>query len=255
MIWNVQKIFHINKRAPTDLSPLRVIQGVRDLLKKCVIVAGEDRLSKQANENATLLFQCLVRSTLCTKCVSEEFRLSTEAFEWLIGEIETRFQQAQANPGEMVGALAAQSLGEPATQMTLNTFHFAGVSSKNVTLGVPRLKEIINISKKPKAPSLTVFLTGAAARDAEKAKNVLCRYVIITMSLNMMDLIIFIFTGWNTQLFVKLLQILPFTMTLILKIQLYLKIRSLLMFIMKCLTLIQLGYLLGYYVLNWTGKG
>jgi len=59
--------------------------------------------------------------------------------------------------------------------MTLNTFHFAGVSSKNVTLGVPRLKEIINISKNPKAPSLTVFLTGAAARDAEKAKNVLCR--------------------------------------------------------------------------------
>lgn len=175
MIWNVQKIFHINKRATTDLSPLRVIQGVRELLQKCIIVAGEDRLSKQANENATLLFQCLVRATLCTKCVSEEFRLSTEAFEWLIGEIETRFQQAQCAPGEMVGALAAQSLGEPATQMTLNTFHFAGVSSKNVTLGVPRLKEIINISKKPKAPSLTVFLTGAAARDAEKAKNVLCR--------------------------------------------------------------------------------
>ncbi|XP_054267900.1 DNA-directed RNA polymerase II subunit RPB1-like [Macrosteles quadrilineatus] len=175
MIWNVQKIFHINKRAPTDLSPLRVIQGVKDLLQKCIIVAGEDQLSKQANENATLLFQCLVRSTLCTKLVSEKFRLSTEAFEWLTGEIENRFQQAQCQPGEMVGALAAQSLGEPATQMTLNTFHFAGVSSKNVTLGVPRLKEIINISKKPKAPSLTVFLTGAAARDAEKAKNVLCR--------------------------------------------------------------------------------
>uniref|UniRef100_A0A8W7PFP6 DNA-directed RNA polymerase subunit n=1 Tax=Anopheles coluzzii TaxID=1518534 RepID=A0A8W7PFP6_ANOCL len=175
MIWNVQKIFHINKRSPTDLSPLKVIQGVRDLLQRCVIVAGTDRLSKQANENATLLFQCLVRSTLCTKYVAEEFRLNNEAFEWLIGEIETRFQQAQCNPGEMVGALAAQSLGEPATQMTLNTFHFAGVSSKNVTLGVPRLKEIINISKRPKAPSLTVFLTGGAARDAEKAKNVLCR--------------------------------------------------------------------------------
>ncbi|KAH8312801.1 hypothetical protein KR044_012979 [Drosophila immigrans] len=175
MIWNVQKIFHVNKRLPTDLCPLRVIKGVRELLERCVIVSGEDRISKQANENATLLFQCLIRSTLCSKFVTEEFRLSPEAFEWLIGEIETRFQQAQANPGEMVGALAAQSLGEPATQMTLNTFHFAGVSSKNVTLGVPRLKEIINISKKPKAPSLTVFLTGLAARDAEKAKNVLCR--------------------------------------------------------------------------------
>lgn len=68
---------------------------MKDLLDKCIIVAGDDRLSKQANENATLLFQCLVRSTLCTKCVSEEFRLSSEAFEWLIGEIETRFQQAQ----------------------------------------------------------------------------------------------------------------------------------------------------------------
>lgn len=175
MIWNVQKIFHINKRLPTDLSPIKVINGVKDLLQKCVIVAGNDRLSKQANENATLLFQSLVRSTLCTKYVAEEFRLTNEAFEWLVGEIESRFQQAQVHPGEMVGALAAQSLGEPATQMTLNTFHFAGVSSKNVTLGVPRLKEIINISKKPKAPSLTVFLTGGAARDAEKAKNVLCR--------------------------------------------------------------------------------
>ena len=70
----------------------------------------------------------------------------------------------------MCGALAAQSLGEPATQMTLNTFHYAGVSAKNVTLGVPRLKEIINISKKPKTPSLTVFLTGKAAKDAERCK-------------------------------------------------------------------------------------
>lgn len=79
----------------------------------------------------------------------------------------------------MVGALAAQSLGEPATQMTLNTFHYAGVSAKNVTLGVPRLKEIINISKKPKTPSLTVFLTGQAARDAEKAKVCLNRLTLV----------------------------------------------------------------------------
>ena len=59
--------------------------------------------------------------------------------------------------------------------MTLNTFHYAGVSAKNVTLGVPRLKEIINVSKKPKTPSLTVYLTGQATNDAEKCKQVLCR--------------------------------------------------------------------------------
>jgi len=175
MIWNAQKIFHINLRGQTDLGPVKVIEGVKELLSKCTIVRGEDKLSKQANENATTLFQCLIRSMLCTKMVAETHRLSEEAFEWLLGEIESKFAQSMATPGEMVGAMAAQSIGEPATQMTLNTFHFAGVSSKNVTLGVPRLKEIINISKKPKAPSLTVFLTGSAARDAEKAKNVLCR--------------------------------------------------------------------------------
>ena len=69
-----------------------------------------------------------------------------------------------------MGALATQSLGEPATQMTLNTFHYAGVSAKNVTLSVPRLKEIINVSKRPKTPSLTIFLRGQAARDAVKCQ-------------------------------------------------------------------------------------
>ncbi|KAK3607289.1 hypothetical protein CHS0354_002914 [Potamilus streckersoni] len=175
MIWNARKIFRIDRYKPTDIHPLKIVEGVKELCKKLVVVPGEDRLSIQANENATLLMKILIRSTLCSKRVIEEFRLSAESFEWLLGEIETRFQQAQAHPGEMVGALAAQSLGEPATQMTLNTFHYAGVSAKNVTLGVPRLKEIINISKKPKTPSLTVFLVGQAARDAEKAKDVLCR--------------------------------------------------------------------------------
>lgn len=175
LIWNAQKIFRINTHKPTDLHPAKIVEGVAELCKRLVSVPGEDKLSVQANANATILMKCLVRSTLCAKRVTEEFRLSAEAFEWLLGEIETRFQQSHVHPGEMVGALGAQSLGEPATQMTLNTFHHAGVSAKNVTLGVPRLKEIINISKKPKTPSLTVYLTGQAARDAEKAKDVLCK--------------------------------------------------------------------------------
>lgn len=100
----------------------------------------------------------LLRSVLCSLKMAKQHKLNEEAFEWLLGEVETRFCTAIVQPGEMVGALAAQSLGEPATQMTLNTFHYAGVSAKNVTLGVPRLKEIINVSKKPKTPSLTVFL-------------------------------------------------------------------------------------------------
>lgn len=56
---------------------------------------GEDRLSIQANENATILMKVLIRSTFCSKRVIEEFRLSNEAFDWLIGEVETKFQHAQ----------------------------------------------------------------------------------------------------------------------------------------------------------------
>ncbi|XP_036231781.2 DNA-directed RNA polymerase II subunit RPB1-like isoform X2 [Bactrocera oleae] len=62
------------------------------------------------------LQRMMARSPLCTKYVVEESSLSAEALEWLIGNIETRFQQALANPGEILGALVSQSLGERATQ-------------------------------------------------------------------------------------------------------------------------------------------
>lgn len=52
--------------------------------------------------------------------------------------------------------MCAQSIGEPTTQMTLNTFHAAGISSKNVTLGVPRIKEILNATRNIKTPSMTI---------------------------------------------------------------------------------------------------
>ena len=65
--------------------------GIRELSKKLIVVRGEDAISKQAQFNATLLFNILLRSTLCSKRIAEEFHLSSDAFEWLLGEIETRF--------------------------------------------------------------------------------------------------------------------------------------------------------------------
>ena len=70
----------------------------------------------------------------------------------------------------MVGAVAAQSIGEPATQMTLNTFHFAGVSAKsNVTRGIPRLKELLHISGNIKSPSAIIHLKDNYKNDRNKA--------------------------------------------------------------------------------------
>ncbi len=65
--------------------------------------------------------------------------------------------------------------------MTLNTFHYAGVSAKNVTLGVPRLTEIINIAKNIKTPSLSVYLTGEAARDRDAAAVIQCALEYTTL--------------------------------------------------------------------------
>ena len=66
--------------------------------------------------------------------------------------------RARIEPGTAVGAVCAQSIGEPGTQMTLKTFHFAGVASMNITLGVPRIKEIINASKAISTPIITAEL-------------------------------------------------------------------------------------------------
>eukprot|EP00908_Phaeocystis_cordata_P025055 Transcript_7512.p1 GENE.Transcript_7512~~Transcript_7512.p1 ORF type:complete len:1701 (-),score=865.25 Transcript_7512:173-5275(-) len=172
LITNAKKTFHIDANKPSELKPLDIVKKVKELLTKLEIVKGTDTLSVEAQKNATYNFFAMIRSTLSSKQVLANHRLSEQAFDWLLGEIKDRFLQHRVQPGEMVGALAAQSIGEPATQMTLNTFHYAGVSSKNVTLGVPRLKEIINVSKKPKTPSLTVYLKKEFANDSEAAKRV-----------------------------------------------------------------------------------
>ena len=162
--------FKIKDGARSNLHPAEVIPQVRDLLERLVVVRGDDDLSREAQHNATILFKAQLRSRLAFKRLVLESSLNKLAFGHVLGEIESRFCRAAVNPGEMVGVLAAQSIGEPATQMTLNTFHFAGVSSKNVTLGVPRLKEILNVAKNIKTPSMTVYQVEDQTGNKESAK-------------------------------------------------------------------------------------
>ena len=173
--------FRIDKSQPSNMHPKDVVRKVNGLLDRLVVVSGRDSLSMEAQANATTLYRILIRSLLCCKRVLMEYRFSEAALDWVIGEIETRFHQAKVNPGEMAGVLAAQSIGEPATQMTLNTFHYAGVSAKNVTLGVPRLKEIINVAKTVKTPSLSIYLQEEVSGDPDVASLVhsLIEYTVL----------------------------------------------------------------------------
>lgn len=162
--------FKVKPGTDSNLHPAEVIPAVEKLLSRLVVVRGEDALSKEGQHNATLLFSAQLRSRLAFKRLVTQYNLNKLAFQHVLGEIESRFNRAIVSPGEMVGVLAAQSIGEPATQMTLNTFHFAGVSSKNVTLGVPRLKEILNVAKNIKTPSMTVYQESAFVGQQETAK-------------------------------------------------------------------------------------
>ncbi|XP_052655015.1 DNA-directed RNA polymerase III subunit RPC1 isoform X5 [Harpia harpyja] len=85
-------------------------------------------------------------------------RITPTQLEKFLETCRDKYMRAQMEPGSAVGALCAQSIGEPGTQMTLKTFHFAGVASMNITLGVPRIKEIINASKAISTPIITAQL-------------------------------------------------------------------------------------------------
>ena len=101
-------------------------------------------------------------------------RFNRNALTYLLDIIVRMYKQALVNPGESVGIIAAQSIGEPTTQLTLNTFHFAGVASKsNVTRGVPRIEEILSLSENPKNPSCTIFLPREFEHDQTAATNLI----------------------------------------------------------------------------------
>ena len=145
-----------------------------DYLKSKIIV--------KENNPANKTFHILINSILSPKYIISQFKLNRAAFDYVIEQIEYQYMESFASPGQLVGIIAAQSIGEPCTQLTLNTFHFAGISSKSaVTRGLPRLKEIISVSKNIKSPQMTVFLDPAYSFEKDKAKSVLNSIEITTI--------------------------------------------------------------------------
>ena len=120
------------------------------------------------------ILQIVIRYQLASKKCIEEYNLNKPAFDFIIQMIYKYVKNALITPGEMVGIICAQSIGEVLTQMTLNSFHLAGVGSKAVitTSGVPRLREIIDLNKNIKTPSMNIFLKDTYANDKTKANMV-----------------------------------------------------------------------------------
>jgi DNA-directed RNA polymerase II subunit RPB1 len=155
----------LNENSQVDITPLdayKLIEETFTLLESFTYI----------KPNA--LFKVLYYYYLCPKQLLIIKRFNRKALMYLLDTIVVMYKQAIVNPGEMVGIIAAQSIGEPTTQMTLNTFHFAGVASKsNVSRGVPRIEEILSLSENPKNPSCTIYLPKEIEHDQSAATGLI----------------------------------------------------------------------------------
>ena len=161
IIVNIQGQLGLNANSVVDITPLEAFELIEENFKK---------MNQFVFAPLTKLFEVMYYFYLSPKDLLINKRFHRKGLIMLLETIALKHKEALVHPGEMVGVIAGQSIGEPTTQLTLNTFHLAGVSSKsNVTRGVPRIEEILRLTKNPKNPSLTVYLKPVDEGDQEKA--------------------------------------------------------------------------------------
>ena len=137
---------------------------------------NDDRISKT-------VLRCALYEYLSPKRCLIHHKLNKTQFDLIINDIINNFNKNMVEPGEMVGILAAQAIGEQLTQMNLNSFHSAGVSSMNsTTLGIPRIKELLTLSKKIKTPQMVIFLTKEFTKNRSMANKIASYIKYITIS-------------------------------------------------------------------------
>ncbi len=108
-------------------------------------------------------------------------RLSPAEATKVVREVAKRFRRAEVDPHESVGIVAAQSIGEPGTQMTLRTFHYAGVAEMNVTLGLPRLIELVDARRVPSTPMMTVHVDKKLRNDRAAVQKIALQIEVTTI--------------------------------------------------------------------------
>ena len=165
IISNTQGQCNISIASLVDITLLEALE----MIEHCF-----NNLNKIYYAPPTELFKTLYYYYLSPKDLLIVKRFNKAALTLLLDTITINYKRAIVAPGEMVGMIAGQSIGEVSTQMTLNTFHFAGVASKsNVTRGVPRIEEILSLSSDIKNPSLSIYLNPEDERSKEKAQTIM----------------------------------------------------------------------------------
>ena len=165
IIDNIKNQTHIQSNSKCDITPFELYELLDSTFEK---------LETLNYVKPNRLFKTLYYFNLSPKELLIVKRFNRKSIIILLEHIVLYYKKAIIPPGDVVGLIAAQSIGEPTTQMTLNTFHFAGVASKsNVTRGVPRVEEILSLSENPKQPSATILLKEEDECDKKKAQNIM----------------------------------------------------------------------------------
>ena len=162
-----------DKKGKSNILPMDIYNGNKRLSKTLFITE---------NFKNSRIMEILIDIHLSPKVLIDKYKIKRNEYKLICNTIKEKFYNSKISPGEMVGAVAAQSIGEPATQMTLNTFHFAGVSAKsNVTRGIPRLTELLHVSKNIKSPSTNIAIYGEYSSDDNKLSYVKNKLEYITL--------------------------------------------------------------------------
>ncbi len=142
----------------------------------------------EANDNLDAGVNQRVIHDLTVAChAREKSKLTKPQAEKVIKESLVAIGKARIDPYEAAGIITAQSIGEPGTQMTMRTFHYAGVATVNVTQGLPRIIEIVDARKVPNTPTMIIHLDESHRIDAEKARK-LAAAIEITTTVNVADI-------------------------------------------------------------------
>jgi len=174
--YNNDKILEVNE----------IREQVEDYINKCPIEKSElnedfiNQIRQFFNEKIDLINESKESfGNMKPNVIHNICSIGQNQLKQFFNDVWTKYIKARVSPGEAVGAVAGQSIGEPGTQMTLKTFHFAGVSSMNISLGIPRIKEIINYTQNMSTPIINAKLLN---EDFEYAKIVKGRIEKIKLS-------------------------------------------------------------------------
>jgi DNA-directed RNA polymerase III subunit RPC1 len=156
------------RRFVSEISQFLYEQTLRleDLRKKHRLDSANIHPSRQTRINDGWLKTRGITSAENQTLVDNVMKIPPAALQRFLDLCFEKYEKSVTQPGHAVGAIAAQSIGEPGTQMTLKTFHFAGVAGMSITQGVPRIKEIINATKKISTPVITCSLENKTSVQA-----------------------------------------------------------------------------------------